>query len=178
MLQNPCLWFLLEWLTLRAEVSLSHGLSVYEVIRVACLSCSWIVHSQGVKRETSANRVGITIIIPRRNWKQWLHVCIIDLFTDMAAILNLLDLRSIIGCPGGTCSVFTSAFQPKRELQSIFLEKKAIVITSKDGTMIFFSHYNFFLGKLEEKLVRKVCINTDASIWDRAHAPWASHNTP
>ena len=67
-------------------------------------------------------------------------------------------------CPGGTCSVFTSAFQPKRELQSIFLEKKAIVITSKDGTMIFFSHYNFFLGKLEEKLVRKVCINTDASI--------------
>ena len=60
----------------------------------------------------------------------------------MAAIL--LDLRSIIGCPGGTRSVFTSAFQPKRELQSIFLEKKAIVITSKDGTMIFFSHNNFF----------------------------------
>ena len=26
---------------------------------------------------------------------------IIDLFTDTAAILNLFDLRSIIGCPGG-----------------------------------------------------------------------------
>ena len=25
----------------------------------------------------------------------------IDLFTDTAAILNLLDLRSIMGCPGG-----------------------------------------------------------------------------
>ena len=153
MLQNPCLWFLLEWLTLRAEVSLSHGLSVYEVIRVACLSCSWIVHSQGVKRETSANRVGITIIIPRRNWKQWLHVCIIDLFTDMAAILNLLDLRSIIGCPGGTCSVFTSAFQPKRELQSIFLEKKAIVIIyiQRRHNDLFFS-LQFFSRKTWRKI--------------------------
>ena len=26
----------------------------------------------------------------------------IDLFTDTAAILNEFDLRSIIGCPGGT----------------------------------------------------------------------------
>ena len=26
------------------------------------------------------------------------------------AILNLLDLRSIMGCPGGTRSVFTQAF--------------------------------------------------------------------
>ena len=26
---------------------------------------------------------------------------VIDLFTDTAAILNLLDLRSIMGCPGG-----------------------------------------------------------------------------
>ena len=27
---------------------------------------------------------------------------LIDLLTDAAAILNLLDLRSIMGCPGGT----------------------------------------------------------------------------
>ena len=102
----------------------------------------------------------------------------IDLFTDTAAILNLLDLRSIVGCPGGTRSVFTRAFRAKRELQCIFLGKKAIVITSKDGTTIFFSHYNLFLGKLKEKLARKARVNTDASISDRAHAPWASHNTP
>ena len=62
----------------------------------------------------------------------------IDLFTDTAAILNLLDLRSIMECPGGTCSVFTHAFQAKRELQCIFLGKKAIIITSKHGAMIFF----------------------------------------
>ena len=77
------------------------------------------------------------------------YLCaLIDLFTDMAAILNLLDLRSIMGCPGGTRSVFTRAFQAKRELQFIFLGKKEIIITSKHGTTIFFSDYNLFLGKL------------------------------
>ena len=45
----------------------------------------------------------------------------IDLFTDTAAILNLLDLRSIMGCPGGTRSVFTCAFRAKRELHCIYL---------------------------------------------------------
>ena len=60
---------------------------------------------------------------------------IIDLFTDTAAILNLLHLSSIMGCPGGTRSVFTRAFWAKRELQCIFLRKKAIIyITSKHGT--------------------------------------------
>ena len=41
-----------------------------------------------------------------------------------------------------------------------------------------FSHYNLFLGKLKEKLARKVSVNTEASISNHAHAPWASHNTP
>ena len=48
----------------------------------------------------------------------------IDLFTDTAAILNLFwDLRSIMGCPGGTRSVFTRAFWAKRELHMISREK-------------------------------------------------------
>ena len=38
------------------------------------------------------------------------------LFTDTAAIFNLLDLNRIMGCPGGTRLVFTRAFQAKREL--------------------------------------------------------------
>ena len=50
--------------------------------------------------------------------------------------------------PGGVRSVFTRAFRAKRDLQCIFLGKEAIIITSKHGTMIFFSHYNLFLGKL------------------------------
>ena len=41
-----------------------------------------------------------------------------------------------------------------------------------------FSHYNLFLGKLKEKLARKSARKYGASISDRAHAPWASHNTP
>ena len=85
-----------------------------------------------------------------------------------------------MGCTGGTRSVLTRAFRAKRELQCIFLGKKAIVITSKDGTTIFFSHYNLFFFFFKEKLARKARVHmyTDASISDRAHAPWASHNTP
>ena len=76
---------------------------------------------------------------------------LIDLFNDTAAILNLSDLRSIMGCPGGPRSVFTNlqylpAFRAKRELQRIFLWKKAIIITSKRGTKFFFIYYNLFLG--------------------------------
>ena len=83
-----------------------------------------------------------------------------------------------MGCTGGTRSVFTRTFRAKRELQCIFLGKKAIVITSKDSTTIFFPLYNLFFFK--EKLARKALVHmhTDASISDRAHAPWASHNTP
>ena len=60
----------------------------------------------------------------------------------------------------------------------MFLGEKAIINTSKHGTTIFFSHYNLSLGKRKEKLARKARVNTVASIADRAHAPWASHNTP
>ena len=66
--------------------------------------------------------------------------------------------------PSGTRSVYTLAFRARRELQCIFLGKKAIVITSKDGATIFYSHYNLFLGKLKEKLARKAPVNTNASI--------------
>ena len=65
-------------------------------------------------------------------------------------ILNLLHLRSIMGCPGGTPSVFTHTFWAKRELHCIFRGKKAIIVTSKHGTIIFFfSDYNLFLGKVK-----------------------------
>ena len=89
----------------------------------------------------------------------------IDLFTNMAAILNLLDLRSIMGCPGGSRSVSVHNFCTKRELYCIFLGKKAIIITSKHGTAIFFSHYNLFLRKLTEKLARKASVNTERVYW-------------
>ena len=99
-------------------------------------------------------------------------------FLPIRRPLNFLHLGSIMGCPGGTRSVFTHYFWAKRELQCIFLAKKAITITFKHGMTILFSRGNLFLGKLKEKLAWKACVNTDASISDSAHAPWASHNTP
>ena len=79
----------------------------------------------------------------------------IDLFAHTAAILILLDLRSIMGCPGGTHSVFTCAFRAKRELHRIFLGKKAITTTSKHGTVIFYFHYNFFSENLKKNWPEK-----------------------
>ena len=38
----------------------------------------------------------------------------IDLFTDTAAILNLLDLRSIMGCPGGHSLSIYARFSGKK----------------------------------------------------------------
>ena len=84
------------------------------------------------------------------------YLCaLIDLFTDTVTMLNLLDLRSIMGCSGGTCSVFKCTFWARRELQCIFLKKKATIIISKHGTMIFFSDYNLFLRKLGPQSARK-----------------------
>ena len=80
--------------------------------------------------------------------------------------------------PRGRSLGIYARFSGKKRSSIIFLGKKAIIITSKHGTTIFFSYYNLFLGKLKEKLARKARVNTDASISDRAHAPWASHNAP
>ena len=82
-----------------------------------------------------------------------------------------------MGCPGGTRSVFTRAFRAKKNFNILFLGKKAIIITPRHGTTIYFSHYNLFLGTPREKSACKARVNTDASISDRAHAPWASYNT-
>ena len=77
---------------------------------------------------------------------------------------------------GHSLSIY-ARFSGKKRTSMYISWEKAIIITSKHGTTIFFSHHNLFLGKLKEKLARKARINTDASILDRAHAPWASHNT-
>ena len=66
-----------------------------------------------------------------------------------------------MGCPGGTRAVFKRAFRAKREIHCVFFGKKAIIITSKHGKTIFFSHYILFLGKLKEKLAQKARVNTE-----------------
>ena len=81
-----------------------------------------------------------------------------------------------MGYPGGTRSVYMYAFQAKRELQCIFLRKKAFTTTSKHGRTNVSSHCNLFIGKLKEKLARKARVNTDASISIVLMPP--GHNTP
>ena len=66
-----------------------------------------------------------------------------DLFTDTAAILNLLDLRSIMGCPGGTRSVFTRAFWAKRELTVYFSGKRRSLLNPNTVQRAFFPLQSF-----------------------------------
>ena len=82
-----------------------------------------------------------------------------------------------MGWPGALAQYFARFSRKKRTSRYISREKGDHII-SKYSTTIFFSHYNLFLGKLRENLARKARLNTDSSILDRPHAPWASHNTP
>ena len=79
----------------------------------------------------------------------------------------------------GALAQYLCTFLGKKENFTVYSSgKKAIIIKSKQGTTIFFSHYNLFLGKLSEKVVQKAPMNIDPSISDQAYDPWASHNTP
>ena len=52
-------------------------------------------------------------------------------------------------------------FGQKENFSVYFSGKKAIIVTSKHGTTIYFSNYNLFIGKLKEKLSRKTRVNTE-----------------
>ena len=79
---------------------------------------------------------------------------------------------------GALAQYLRTRFGQKRTSLFISQEKGDHYYIETQHNDLFFSHYNLFLGKLKEKLARKARVNTDASISDRAHAPWASHNTP
>ena len=81
-----------------------------------------------------------------------------------------------MGCPGGTHSAFTCAFGAKENFNVYFLGKRRSLLHLNTHNDLF-CNYNLFLRKLKEKLARKACVNTDVSISDCAHIPWASHNT-
>ena len=78
---------------------------------------------------------------------------------------------------GHSLSIYGRFLGKKRTLMYISRQKgDHYYIQTRHNDL--FAHYNLFLGKLKEKLAQKARVNTDASISDRAHAPWASHNTP
>ena len=76
----------------------------------------------------------------------------IDLFTDMVAILNLLDLRRIMGCPGGHSLGFYTRFLGKKRTSLYISREKGDYYYIQTWLNDLFYHYNLFLGKLKEKL--------------------------
>ena len=83
-----------------------------------------------------------------------------DLFTDTEAILNLLDLRSIMGCPEDTRLVFTRAFRAKKRTSLYISREKGDHYYIQTRHNELFS-YNLLLGTLKEKLARKTRVNTE-----------------
>ena len=92
--------------------------------------------------------------------------------------IEFIRFKEYYGMPRGVLAQYLCALFGQISMYISREKVKAIVIISKHGTTIFFSHYNLFLANLKEKLARKANVNTDASILDGPHAPWASHNTP
>ena len=81
---------------------------------------------------------------------------------DTAAILNLSDLRSIMGYPGGHSLSIYARFSGKTERTLLYISRQKgdhYCIQTRHNDL--FSDYNLFLGKLKEKLARKGRVNTD-----------------
>ena len=75
----------------------------------------------------------------------------IDLFTYMVTILNLLDLRSIMGCLG-VLAQYLHALSGKKRTSLYISQKKDNHYYIQTRHNDLFSHYNLFVGKLKEKL--------------------------
>ena len=84
---------------------------------------------------------------------------IIDLFTNTAAILSLLDLRSIMGYPGGHSLTIYAGFSGKKRTSMYISRKKGDRYCSQRRHNDLFFSLHFFLGKLKERLARKARVN-------------------
>ena len=59
-------------------------------------------------------------------------------------LVFILDLRSIIGCPGGICWGIYAPFSCKKRTSLFISRQKVIIITSKQGTTTFFFFIKIF----------------------------------
>ena len=75
----------------------------------------------------------------------------IDLFTDIAAIFNLLDLRSIMGCSGDIRSEFTHALGQKGNF-SVFFSGKRQSLLHPNTAQRSFAPLQSFSRKTERKI--------------------------
>ena len=81
---------------------------------------------------------------------------------------------------GHSLIIYEPFWGKKANFTVYFSRKRRSLLRSNTAQRSFFFPIiiDLFLGKRKEKLARKARINTDASISDRGHAPWASHNIP
>ena len=129
-----------------------------------------------------------SLFTPHLNWQSRIRLfflnCYSRPFTNTAAILNKLDLRSIMGCPGGhEHNPFFFKFSKnkivmgKRSLCRVWQPRSqgSLLTTLRVGRVGENSgnEVSVFDGLFPEKYTVKDYISTD-----RAHAPWTSHNTP
>ena len=79
---------------------------------------------------------------------------IIDLFTDMAALLNIefITFKKYYGMPREA---------KKKENFTVYFSEKGEHYYIQTQNNNIFSHYDLFLGKLNEKLARKAPENTE-----------------
>ena len=80
--------------------------------------------------------------------------------------------------PGGTRSVFRARFSAKKKTTNYISRQKGDYYYIKTRHNDLFFPLQSFSRETWEKLACKSRVITDASISNRAHAPWASHNTP
>ena len=85
-----------------------------------------------------------------------------------------------MGSQGTLAKYLCALFGQKENFNVYFSGKRRSLLHPKTAQRSFFLITIFFFFFFKEKLARKARVHmyTDASISDRAHAPWASHNTP
>ena len=94
--------------------------------------------------------------------------------------IEIIRFKEYYGIPRGhSLGIYARFSGKKRTSMYISWQKRDHhYIQTRHNDLFFTIFYNFLLAKLKEKSTRKARVITDASISDRAHAPWASYNTP
>ena len=94
-------------------------------------------------------------------------------FTDTASILNLLDLRSIMAL---AYSHSRALFRRKENFNVNFSGKRWLLLHRNTAQRSFFPIQSF-----SRKTYRKIGPQSPRKYWasisDRSHTPWSSHNT-
>ena len=98
---------------------------------------------------------------------------IIDPFYQYGGHIEFITFKEYYGMPREELAQYLCARFGQKE-NSLYICRE------KHGTTIFFSHYNLFLGKLNEELARKARENAERvyRIVLITPPPRTSHNTP